>query len=117
MKTLKNLIIILFLFLLLSSCDEGNEVMYENNAKLIWTGEYDVDGCGFFIEIDSVEYKPENENIIPPVFKVNEPLSITLQYIDLLYDIEYFCGDLPGGQKSKAIKLTSINLNGELPEN
>ena len=115
MKTLKNIIIILSLLLITLSCDEGNEVIYENNAKLIWTGEYEVDGCGFFIEIDSVEYKPENENIIPSAFKVNEPLSVTVQYIDLLYDIEYFCGDLPEGQKSRAIKLTSIDLNGDMP--
>ena len=115
MKTLKNIIFILSLLLITFACDEGNEVIYENNAKLIWTGEYEVDGCGFFIEIDSVEYKPENENIIPAAFKVNEPLSVTVQYIDLLYDIEYFCGDLPEGQKSRAIKLTSIDLNGKLP--
>ena len=61
-------------------------------------------------------YKPENEGIIPPAYKTVEPLSITVQYIDLLYDIEYFCGDLPNGQKSKAIKLTSMDLNEELPD-
>ena len=116
MKTLKNLIIILFLFLLLSSCDEGNEVMYENNAKLIWTGEYDVDGCGFFIEVDSIMYKPENEGIIPPDYRKAEPLSITVQYIELQYEIEYYCGDSPTPQKSEAIKLTYMDLNEELPD-
>ena len=115
MKFLKSLVFLLFLLLYVNSCDEGNEVIYENNAKLTWTGEYDVDGCGFFIEIDSVEFKPENENIIPPAFKVSGTLNVTVQYIDLLYDIEYSCGDLPEPKKSKAIKLTALDLNGDLP--
>lgn len=111
--------ILLFIFILLvlvfsSACEEGNDVIFEQDAKLIWTGEYDVDGCGFFIEIDTIQYKPENEGIIPPEYKKSEPLEVTVQYIDLLYEIEYSCGDLPDPQKSKAIKLTSIDLNEEL---
>ena len=97
------------------ACDDGNEVLIEPNAKLIWTGNYDVDGCGFFVEIDSVLYKPENEGILPPEYRTDNPLDVTVQYIDLLYEIEYSCGDLPDVQKSKAIKLTSMDLNQDLP--
>lgn len=115
MKKILTHLIVVFILGFLISCEEGNEVIYENNAKLIWTGEHASDGCGFFIEIDSVKYKPENENIIPPAFKVDVSLSITVQYIDLLYDIEYFCGLSQEPKESKAIKLTSIDLNGDLP--
>ncbi len=104
--------LIVSLFVL--SCEEGNQVNYERSAILKWTGEFDVDGCGFFVEIDSINYKPENEEIIPPAFKKDSPLSVTVQYIDLLYEIEYSCGDLPEAQKVDAIKLISIDLNGEL---
>ena len=96
------------------SCEEENEVIITADANLIWTGDYDVDGCGFFVEIDSVEYKPENEGIIPPEYRTNDTLSIVVQYIDLLYEIEYNCGDLPEPQKSKAIELKSIDLNEDL---
>ncbi len=105
-----NFAVILSLMLVFS-CEDENEVIIEADAKLIWTGEYDVDGCGFFVEIDSVEYKPENEGIIPSEYKTAEPLEITVQYIDLLYEIEYSCGDLPKPSKSKAIELKSMDLN------
>ena len=114
---MKSLLKLVFLIstVFLYSCDEENEVIIEPDAKLIWTGSYDTDGCGFFIEIDSIRYKPQNEGIIPPQFRRSQPLSITVQYIDLLSDIKYFCGDMPDEQKSKAIKLTQIILNEDLP--
>lgn len=109
----KSLVSIFFIILtvLIFSCKDDNEVIVRTDAKLIWTGEYDVDGCGFFVVIDSVEYKPENERIIPPEYKKDVPLDITVQYIDLLYDIEYSCGDVNRPNKSKAIELKSISPN------
>ena len=115
---MRNLILKLvpyFLMIFILGCDEGNEVIYAPDAKLIWTGEYDVDGCGFFVEIDSVQYKPENEAILPPQYRTDEPLDVTVQYIDLLYEIEYYCGDSPDVKKARAITLTSLDLNQELP--
>lgn len=116
MKKIYIYLVILIASIILISCEEGNEVISKSDAKLVWTGSYEVDGCGFFIEVDSIMYKPENEGIIPPAYKKSEPLSITVQYIDLLYDIEYYCGDLPDKSKSKAIKLTYLELNEELPD-
>lgn len=113
MRKLKYIPLLLIIFTL--NCEEGNEVIYEPNAKLIWTGEKDVDGCGFFVEIDSIQYKPENEAILPPQYRTAEPLDVTVQYIDLLYEIEYFCGDLPDAKRARAINLTSLDLNQELP--
>ncbi|MBK7104735.1 MAG: hypothetical protein IPH62_05575 [Ignavibacteriae bacterium] len=110
--------IILYLFVILGiftiSCDEKNEVVFEPTATLIWTGDYDIDGCGFFIEIDSVLYKPENEGIIPPAFKIERNLSVTIQYIDLFYEIETDCTLETYPPKANAIKLTSMDLNEEL---
>jgi hypothetical protein len=114
MKFLKITFAIVLLLYPLIGCEEGNEIIVDPSAKLIWTGDYEVDGCGFFIEIDTVQYKPINEGIIPPEYKRVEPISITVQYIDLLYETEYYCGDLPNPQKTRALKLTSIDLNEEL---
>jgi len=114
MKKYFSIIIFTVIIIFTFSCDEGNDVIFVPNATLIWTGSYDLDGCGFFIEIDSIEYKAENEGIIPPAFKVDHPLSVTIQYIDLLYDLEYNCGDSLNTSKAKAIKLTYMDLNGDL---
>lgn len=114
MKQIKIFLKLILLSFLFIACEEGNEVLINPDAKLIWTGSYDVDGCGFFVEMDSILYKPENEGILSPLFQRSEPISVTVQYIDLLYDIEYYCGDSPKPQKSKAIKLTSLDLNEEL---
>lgn len=114
MSIIKYVSKLLLLSILFISCEEGNEVLINPDAKLIWTGSFDVDGCGFFVEMDSTLYKPENEGIISPLFQRDEPISVTVQYIDLLYEIEYYCGDSPEPQKSKAIKLTSMDLNEEL---
>ncbi|MFZ1292344.1 MAG: hypothetical protein WAR79_19780 [Melioribacteraceae bacterium] len=110
--------VIIYFFLILGifsiSCDEKNEVVFEPEATLIWSGDYDNGGCGFFIEIDSVLYKPENEGIIPPAFKVDRNLSTTIQYIDLMYEIETDCNLESYSVKANAIKLTSMDLNEEL---
>jgi len=114
MKNHLSVLLLIVLAILTLSCEDKNEVIVEPNATLIWTGDYDVDGCGFFIEIDSVEYKAENEEIISPDFKVDHPLSVSIQYLDLLYDLDYYCGDSSEPNKAKAIKLTYMDLNGEL---
>lgn len=116
MKKISLFLVISLVSILSFACEEGNEVIIKSDAKLVWTGSYDSDGCGFFIEVDSIMYKPENEGIIPPAYKKSETLSITVQFIDLLYDIEYYCGDLPNKRMSKAIKLTYLELNEELPD-
>ena len=114
MNSIKLVLSYLLIVITVISCEEGNDVIYVPDAKLVWTGHYNTDGCGFFIEVDSIRYKPENEGIIPRGYKIVQPLSITVQYIDLQYDIEYFCGE--NAQKSKAIKLTYMDLNEELPD-
>ena len=115
MKFTKITLLIGLLFIFIIGCDEDNEVFYDTEATLIYTGGFNVDGCGFFVEIEGVDYKPENEGIIPPQFKVFEPLSVTVQYIELQYDIEYYCGDTLEAQKTKGIKLISLDLNEDLP--
>ena len=102
--------IIIVSALIINSCDEGNEVSYARNAKLIWTGDYEVDGCGFFVEIDSIKYKPENEEIIPPDFKSYDTLTVTLQYLDLHHEIETYCFS-PTPIMEKAIEIISIDLH------
>lgn len=111
-QNIKYILLLLLFFVI--TCDEKNEVIVKPNAKLIWTGSYDNGGCGFFIEADSILYKPENEGIISPSFKVSRNLSVAIQFIDLFYKIETNCQIDSIPQKANAIKLTYMDLNEEL---
>ncbi len=58
-------IIISFLFF---SCRK-NEEFVSNDAIINWTGNYEIDGCGFFVTVDGHLFKPDNENDISAEFK------------------------------------------------
>lgn len=111
----KNLIIFLFFVIALisSSCDEGNDILIEPNAKLIWKGDFDNGGCGFFIQMDTTLYKPINEAILSYKFRIEEPLECTIYYIDLMYEEEYKCAEDSVAEKYKVIKLTYLDPNKE----
>jgi len=110
MKNLIKVTILIFIIAFIS-CQEPNGTHYKRDATLIWTGEYEVGGCGFFVEVDSIRYKPESESVISPHFKKKSATSITLQYLNLYYKTEYFCGDSPNAQKIDIIKIISIDEN------
>ncbi len=111
------IILILSFIISVASCDEGNDIIFVPDAKLIWTGDYDLDGCGFFVKTHGNVYKPENEGIIPPEYRVDS-LSITVQFIDLLYKVDYNCNGIgiDGGKSAKAIKLLYMDPNEILPD-
>ncbi len=98
----------LFLFITLlmfnfTSCNKDKT----SNATISWHGEYEVDGCGFFITLDNHEYKPENESIIGDEFK-NGSQSVIIEYKITNKIVESACGDLPESTKTDGIKIISI---------
>ena len=74
---MKKLIPFLILFLILGCEDKKEDKILEANALLHWTGDYSVDGCGFFIVTSDNEYKPEDEGAIDDSFKVNGGVEVT----------------------------------------
>ncbi|PID57968.1 MAG: hypothetical protein CR986_08625 [Ignavibacteriae bacterium] len=106
----KNYLKILFFFaaFLVISCNEGNEVLIEPNAKLVWKGDFDNGGCGFFIQIDTVLYKPINEAILSYKYQLDKPLDCIVYYIDLMYEQEFNCNS-DSTKKYKMIKLTYLD--------
>ena len=82
----------------------------EQNAILKWTGEYSVDGCGFFIEFNGEIYKPNNEDNIGEIFKEESSSIVIVDYKLQNKDIECNCGDLPETQKEKSIEIISIKM-------
>jgi hypothetical protein len=97
---------------LFSSCDEtiscpGMEE-HNNDAVLRWTGDYAIDGCGFIIEMDQVEYKAENENIINESFKVDSDVNISLTYETLHDEKNIICGETKNPVYRETIRIVSI---------
>ena len=78
-------------------------------ALLNWTGNYEVDGCGFIIELNEQEYKAANEDMIDEIFKsFYDPVQVRLEYINLKKKQGYFCGDLPFAIEYYMIEILSI---------
>jgi len=104
MKSLKYYFLFLF-FISFISCNDDEQIQTKE-AKLEWQGEYAVDGCGFFVEIDGKKYKPENENIIGNELKTSDQLLVLIKFEYLNREIEYHCGLQL--HKIEAIKIISI---------
>ena len=98
------ILITVFIFILAACTKEETG----KDAVLRWTGDYEVDGCGFFIDLNGKTYKPDNEDKISGEFKKNSPSAVVIDYRLPNKDIEYNCGDLPEKQKANAIEIISI---------
>ncbi|MCK9207292.1 MAG: hypothetical protein M0P66_09300 [Salinivirgaceae bacterium] len=106
---LKNVLIIACVFtvvLISNSCKKDSENL-KSEGLLTWTGEYEVDGCGFFITINEHKYKPENESMIDKSYK-SGTISVIVEYQLLDKQIQSACGDLPTPTLTDAIELISI---------
>lgn len=114
MKYIFYLFQVLLVFISLSCKDEGtgttfgNENVQTKQAVLLWTGAYEVDGCGFFVLIEDKRYKPENENEINNEFKKNDSTNVRIKYELLNREIPYNCGVVPT-LKVEGIKVISID--------
>ena len=93
----------------LISIQRSKEVI-TSEAVLTWNGEYEVDGCGFLITIDSNTYKPHNEEIIDNIFKeiASSGLDVIVDYKPLDIEIAYYCEDVPEQKALKPIQIFSF---------
>jgi len=80
----------------------------KNDALLIWQRAYEVDGCGFFLNIESQQYKPDNEEIIPASLQKIDTTWVEIEYILLNKPVATWCGDLPFITETPGIHLISI---------
>lgn len=62
-------------------------------VRVIWQGDYQIDGCGFFVKIDSVEYKPINESFFDSTFQTLNDTLVEMKYKDLRREITSQCGE------------------------
>ena len=73
-KLLKGCILLMLVGSLIS-CEKQEEGCYafETVEGIIkWSGDYAVDGCGYFLMVGEKEYKPTNEADIPDTYKAAE---------------------------------------------
>ena len=89
---------------------QRSETVITSEAVLTWTGEYEVDGCGFLITIDSTTYKPHNEAIIDNSFKqsASSGVDVIIEYKPLDIEIAYYCGDVPEPKILAPIQIFSL---------
>lgn len=93
---MKQSALLLLWILFALSCDEespGAETVDFRSVRIIWAGEYERDGCGFFVEIDSVRHKPINENFFTADFQIPGDTSVEMKYLNLNKEITSQCGE------------------------
>ena len=97
----------LLLLLTSFSCDKDDDLeTLEATATLMWSGDYAVDGCGFIINLNDQQYKPENEQEIDDKFKAQESQTVRIKYTLPAKPKESSCGW--GLNKMSNIRLLSI---------
>ena len=106
MKIYKYIFLLFPLFIFIS-CSDSEEKIYTKEAVLKWQGNYASDGCGFFLEIDDKEYKPENEDFIGDEFKTGEDISVIVKFKYLEKKVTYVCG-WTGQLQTDGVKIISI---------
>ena len=88
------ILLMLQLLVLAASCnkEENADPQQQALALLIWTGDPAADaGCGFFIRINEVDYKADNERLIPKSLQTDSPLPILVAYRLLDTPVKYNC--------------------------
>lgn len=83
--------------------------MLTDNATISWHGQYEADGCGFFVQIEGRRYKASNEELIGDEFKtLDDSASVQLEYTILPNKIVYSCHDAPWPYEIDGIEIISI---------
>lgn len=102
--------LIFFLFLIVACSESTNPsgASVQKQAIVYWQGDYAVDGCGFFVEIDSKMYKPENENVLGDEYKSDNPSDVLINFEYLDHKINKACFDSRSQTEYDAIRIISI---------
>lgn len=96
-------------FAFITSCKKGDGLTFKQEAELVWTGDYAVDGCGFFLRMGETEYKPENESFIDGKYKVDTlTFDVIVEYKKLNDMIETQCGLNPDPVIRNGITILSL---------
>ncbi len=80
-----------------------------SEAILLWTGDYAADGCGYFIELDSIRYKPIDEDSIDNRYQelgLRTRVFIEYELPEIL--IGKYCGNVSEPTTAPGIRLYSI---------
>ncbi|MDR1380436.1 MAG: hypothetical protein LBJ47_03045 [Tannerella sp.] len=112
MKT--EILLLGFVIGLLCSCNDGNgnedNGILKSEATVVWKGEYEVDGCGFFVKIKGKEYKPENEEVFGDDFKSVTETEVVVEYELSDKKIEKACYDSPSPPSFDGIKIITLSI-------
>ena len=71
----------LFSVLLIFSCNPETFVQ-RSQATLIYTGDSNLDGCGYIFTIGGTDCKAVNEEMISTRFSTGEPFGVIIEHTD-----------------------------------
>ena len=114
--SIKMVLLFTVICFLYSCSNDEDKNRLKSDAVIEWRGEYEVDGCGFFILIGDKEYKPVNEDVIDDSFKsvntnsgnVANSRNVVIEYELLDEKVESACGDSQSPIVCDGIKIISI---------
>jgi hypothetical protein len=90
---MRKLLVLLTILPMCFSCSSDEGTLETNkdfvNAEVIYTGEPEVDGCGYMLKIEDDRYKPVN---LPSQYQQHK-LQVMIIYQE--DPAGYLCGDLP----------------------
>ena len=94
----------------LSSCETKEEGCYTTETVdgiIKWSGDYAVDGCGYFLMVGEKEFKPTNETAIPDTYKAGgwEGTQVEVRILNYQKQISAGC-QLP--YQTNAAKILEI---------
>lgn len=97
-----NMLVLFMSLFCFRHCGDGSTVDPSEAASVIFTGAYEVDGCGYQIQLerDATIHKPSS---LPEQYQ-KDGLKIWIEFRP--DTIRYECGDLPGGRET--IRILTI---------
>ena len=96
MRVLIGVLVISILFLTackkVESGIEGDETRLEE-ATIRWTGSYATDGCGYIFDVNCLDYKADNEEVIDSSFQITQEQKVIIEFTTIDNGIESYCLD------------------------
>lgn len=102
---------ILFLIpvIFLTFCRKDGHRVKTSKGKVIWEGSYNDGGCGFYLTIQNVKYKPVNEDFLDSTYMTGEEIDVKVKYEILERQLIYMCGKYSDSIHTNAIEILELN--------
>lgn len=112
---IRTFLILSLIVLLFATCEDDVPepvVVDYRPVTVVWAGSRELDGCGFFVYVDSVQYKATNEGRLDTLFREafednrsDNDTVVEMRYRDLRREIDAYCWVL---QKERGLEVLDV---------